>query len=104
MVSKKATRKLKKSKKLQPTKPLLSLNFTKIEQTSTLRDAGSVLQRPVTYRQGGTKMATKAKKTPKLQQEKLSAKAPGPLTLIFQLRKPSISLRPSWMADASLAD
>jgi hypothetical protein len=40
MVSKKATRKLKKSKKLQPTKPLLSLNFTKIEQTSTPQGRG----------------------------------------------------------------
>jgi hypothetical protein len=35
MVSKKATKKLKKSKKLQATKPLLSPNFTKIEQTYT---------------------------------------------------------------------
>jgi hypothetical protein len=35
MVSKKTTRKLKKSKKLQPTKPLLSLNFTKLEQSYT---------------------------------------------------------------------
>jgi hypothetical protein len=33
MSAKKATKKLKKAKKLQPTKPLLSLNYTKTEQT-----------------------------------------------------------------------
>ncbi len=31
MATKKATKKLKKGKKLQETKPLLSLNFSKIE-------------------------------------------------------------------------
>jgi hypothetical protein len=35
MVSKKAIRKLKRSKKLLPTKPLLSLSFKKIEYRDT---------------------------------------------------------------------
>jgi hypothetical protein len=39
VASKKATKKLKKAKKLQPTKPL-SLNFTKIHYTNTPTSSG----------------------------------------------------------------